>query len=146
MSNSACKDEAWNFIREFFLEEYQSPGEDGNTNIWGLPVNQVAFDKLAEQSKSPYFWIDPETSEKVEYDTTFWAGDKEIPIGDITDEEIARLKDIINNVKRSMNYYDTELYKICEEESKAFFNGDKTAEETADIIINRISIYIAEKG
>lgn len=146
VSNSACKDAAWSFIREFLLEDYQTVNENGESNIYSFPVNQKAFDKLAEQSKSPRFWIDPETGKKTEYDTTFWAGDKEIKIGDITDEEIAQVKELINNVKTSMSSYDSGLYDICLEESEAFFKGDKTAEETADIIINRISIYIAEKG
>ena len=122
------------------------PKDNGESNIWSFPVNQKAFDKLAEISKSPQFWIDSETGEKHEYDTTFWAGDKEIKIGDCTDEEIAQLKDLINNVKISQSYYDSGLYDICNEEVQAYLNGDKTAEETADLMINRISIYIAEKG
>lgn len=148
VSNSANKDACWNFIRQFLTEDYQSPSDDGNgnNNIWSFPVNQKAFDKLAEQSKSPRFWIDPETGKKTEYETTFWAGDKEIKIGDCTDEEIAQVKDLINNIKTASNYYDSGLYKICEEETGAFFKGDKSAEETADLMINRISIYIAEKG
>ncbi|MDE5946100.1 MAG: hypothetical protein K2G63_02145 [Oscillospiraceae bacterium] len=146
VSNSACKDACWSFIREFFLEDYQTVSETGDSNIWAFPVNQKAFDKLAEQSKSPRFWIDPETGKKNEYETTFWAGDKEVKIGDVTDEEIAQIKELINSVKTSMGSYDSGLYDICNEESQAFFKGDKTAEETADIIINRISIYIAEKG
>lgn len=148
VSNSANKDTCWNFIRQFLTEDYQSPSDNGNgnNNIWSFPVNQKAFDKLAEQSKSPQFWIDPETGEKTEYETTFWAGDKEIKIGDCTDEEIAQVKDLINSIKTASNYYDDGLYKICEEETGAFFKGDKSAEETADLMINRISIYIAEKG
>lgn len=148
VSNSANKDACWSFIREFLTEDYQSPSDDGNdnVNIWGFPVNQKAFDKLAEISKSPRFWIDSETGKKTEYETTFWAGDKEIKIGDCTDEEIQQIKDLINTVKTASNYYDRGLYDICEEETGAFFKGDKSAEETADLMINRISIYVAEKG
>lgn len=145
VSNSSCKDAAWSFIRQFLLEEYQSPDDEGNTNIYCFPINQNAFDKLAEQSKSPRFWIDSETGEKREYESTYRTGSDEIEIGDITDEEIAQVKDLINNVKTSI-YFDYDLIEMCEEEAQAYFNGDKTAEETADIIINRISIYVAEKG
>lgn len=144
-SNSANKEACWNFIRQFLTEDYQTYDPE-KSNIWNFPVNQKAFDKLAEMSKSPQFWIDSETGEKHEYDTTFWAGDKEIKIGDCTDEEIAQIKELINNVTKSQSYYDNGLYDICGEEISAFFNGDKSAEETADIIINRISIYVAEKG
>ncbi len=146
VSNSAHKEACWNFIRQFLTEDYQMTNDNGESNLWSFPVNQKAFDKLAENSKSPQFWIDSKTGEKHEYDTTFWAGDKEIKIGDCTDEEIAKLKDLINNVKISQSYYDSGLYDICNEEVQAYLNGDKTAEETADLMINRISIYIAEKG
>lgn len=145
VSNSSNKDACWKFIRQFLTEDYQSPNGD-NSNIWNFPVNKNAFDKLAEQSKSPRFWIDPDTGKKNEYDTTFWTGDKEIKIGDCTDEEIEQVKNLIDNAKLASNYYDLELYKICEEETGAFFKGDKSAEETAELMINRISIYIAEKG
>lgn len=147
VSNSANKDACWNFIRQFLTEDYQSPSDDGNNKVWSFPVNQNAFDKLAEQSKSPRFWIDSETGEKNEYDTTFWLGDKEVKIGDCTDEEISQVKELISSVKTvPTNFNDYDLYEICNEEAQAFFKGDKSAEETADIIINRISIYIAEKG
>ncbi len=146
VSNSANKDACWKFIRQFLTEDYQSPSDDGNDYMWAFPVNQNAFDKLAENSKSPRFWIDPETGKKTEYDTTFWTGNKEVKIGDCTDEEIQQVKDLINSVKSATNYYDKGLYDICEEETGAFFKGDKSAEETADLMINRISIYIAEKG
>jgi len=146
VSNSANKDACWSFIRQFLTEDYQTPSDDGNSYIWSFPVNQKAFDKLAEDSKSPRFWIDPETGKKTEYETTFWTGDKEVKIGDCTDEEIQQIKDLISNVKSASNYYDRGLYDICEEETGAFFKGDKSAEETADLMINRISIYVAEKG
>ena len=35
---------------------------------------------------------------------------------------------------------------IIQEEAAAFFAGDKTAEETADIIQSRVEIYLAEQS
>ena len=35
---------------------------------------------------------------------------------------------------------------IIQEEAAAFFNGDKTAEETARIIQNRVEIYLGEQS
>lgn len=41
---------------------------------------------------------------------------------------------------------DSTIIPIIQEEAAAFFNGDKTAEETARIIQNRISIYLGEQS
>ena len=40
--------------------------------------------------------------------------------------------------------YDTDLMKIITEEAAAYFAGQKSLDETADIIQNRASIYISE--
>lgn len=42
--------------------------------------------------------------------------------------------------------WDSVVDGIVEEETEAFFAGDKTAEEVAEIIQNRVSIYLAEQS
>ena len=41
---------------------------------------------------------------------------------------------------------DPEVTAIVQEETEAFFAGDKTAEDTAKIIQNRVSIYLGEQS
>lgn len=41
---------------------------------------------------------------------------------------------------------DSPIIPIVEEETAAFFNGDKTAEETAAIIQSRVEIYLGEQS
>lgn len=43
------------------------------------------------------------------------------------------------------NGYDGVITPIIQEETEALFSGDKTAEETAALIQNRVSIYLAEQ-
>ena len=40
---------------------------------------------------------------------------------------------------------DQEIMDIIMEEAAAFFDGQKTAEETANLIQNRLSLYMAEQ-
>jgi hypothetical protein len=42
--------------------------------------------------------------------------------------------------------WDSEIEHIVQEETAAFFTGDKSAEETAKIIQNRVSIYLSEQS
>ena len=40
--------------------------------------------------------------------------------------------------------YDEPMMKIILEEASAFFSGQKSAEEIANLIQSRVSIYVAE--
>ena len=42
--------------------------------------------------------------------------------------------------------YDQSLMEIISDEAGAFFAGEKTAEETARLIQNRVQLYMAEQS
>jgi hypothetical protein len=42
--------------------------------------------------------------------------------------------------------YNEEMMTIILEEAAPFFEGQKTAQETANLIQNRIGLFMAEKG
>jgi hypothetical protein len=60
-----------------------------------------------------------------------------------TDEHIEIYLDIINN-SHKIQVYDGQINKIIMEEAGAYFAGQKSAEEVADVIENRVGIYIKE--
>jgi len=43
-------------------------------------------------------------------------------------------------------YFDTQLIHIAREEYLAVINGEKSPEEAADMLENRISLYLSERG
>ncbi len=47
---------------------------------------------------------------------------------------------------RKTSSYDYDIMEICEEEAAYYFNGEHTAQETADIIQNRIAILVSEQS
>lgn len=135
-SKAANPDGAWEFIKYFLSDEYQSQFE------WQYPIKISALEAQMEKAKERPFWVD-ENGEKQYYDNTFYIGGQEIKIGENTDEDNQRVLDLIKsttNVRR----YDRDIYKIIEEEAAPYFEGQKTAKEVADIIQNRVSNYIAE--
>ena len=44
------------------------------------------------------------------------------------------------------HFFDHTIESIIEEEAAAFFAGDKTAQETADLIQSRVSLYLGEQS
>lgn len=47
------------------------------------------------------------------------------------------------------NSYDTfynDITEMINEETKAFFAGDKTAKETAEVLQSRVKIYVSENS
>lgn len=61
-----------------------------------------------------------------------------------TDEDNQKIIDLINGAACRMNTSEDFVYSIIQEEAAAYFSGQKSAEETAGIILNRVSNYIAE--
>ncbi|MBQ3516316.1 MAG: hypothetical protein IJA29_03745, partial [Lachnospiraceae bacterium] len=80
---------------------------------------------------------------KVEYDETYWIGDQEIIIQPLTAERAQEVKEYVLSVDK-MYYYDASIIDIIVEEAAPFFEGQKTAEQAADIIQSRVQIYVNE--
>lgn len=73
-------------------------------------------------------------------------GDKwwDVPIFAMTEQEETALRNLIGSVT-VFGRNDTSLSDIIEEETQAFFNGQKSAEDTAKMIQSRATIYVNEQ-
>lgn len=141
LSDSGCKDAAWSFIKGFFTEDAQAKiSEYGN-----IPATVSAFEKMADESMSKPYYTD-ENGEKVEYDDTYYLNDHELTVDPLTQEERDFLVDYIKGVTSVAGDYDTDIYEICDEEVQAYFGGEKSAEDAAKMIQNRVSILISEQN
>lgn len=65
--------------------------------------------------------------------------------GSCTKEESLEARQLVYGAK-SLRDYTSPIIPIVQEEAAAFFSGDKTAEEVAKIIENRVKIYLSEQG
>ena len=63
----------------------------------------------------------------------------------MTQEQYDTVNGLIENTNRIMRY-DQSLMEIINDEAGAFFAGEKTAEETAQLIQNCVQLYMAEQG
>ncbi len=135
-STSKFKDGAWDFIKYFISDEYQS-----NIN-YEIPLKLSRLNDIAKENMKPYSYTDSEGN-VIENPTTYWVAGQSIEIGEITQEYVDKFNDFIKSIT-NVSKYDSSMQTIISEETAAFFAGTKTAEETAKIINNRVSTYINE--
>lgn len=144
-TKSKHKDGAWEYVKTVISEEYQDSLISGWSS-WGFPVRKATLDKLFEKDMTPEYYED-ENGNQVEQMKTSWGYDDfNIDIYAATQEEIDTVKEIIASANRSANSINEELSNIITEETEAFFKGQKSAEETAKIIQNRIQVYVNENS
>ncbi|MBD5139750.1 MAG: extracellular solute-binding protein [Ruminococcus sp.] len=139
-SKASNPDGAWNFVKYFLSDEYQDIFTTNDS--YRFPIKKSALEKLAEAAKERPYWED-EDGNKEYYDNTYWNGSSSINIGVNTDEDNQRLIDFINSTE-NISRNDDQVNNIINEEAGAFFDGQKSAADVAEIIQNRVSNYIAE--
>lgn len=140
----ADKEGAWEFVRQFFTYEYQKP----YGNSYAFPTRQDALDKKLEYAMATKAYTDEDGTEVTPMDSSYGYDSVEVKIGPSTQEEVDFVRSLIDRAGILVSY-DTsqqDIYEIINEEMKAFFAGDKTAKDTADVIQSRVKIYVSQNS
>lgn len=141
MANSENKEVAWEFISQFFDEDYQTNGN----SIYAIPALKSAFEQRLDETMGKPYYID-ENGKKQEYEDSYYIAGESITIPPLSQAERDELEKYILSAKPYVtDYYDSGIYDIVSEEAEAYFNGERSAQETADIIQNRVSILVSEQ-
>jgi len=130
-------DGAWEFVRYYLTDEYQTSDE-----LYDFPVSKEAFLAKAKKATERPYWID-ENGEKVEYDETYWINNEEVILEPFTQEEVDKICEFIYSVTKTSDFKD-EIRKIITEEAQYFFEGQKSAREVAGVIQSRAQVYMDE--
>lgn len=125
-NNSKNKDASWKFLKFLLSYEMQSTPE-----LYTFPVNKKAFtEKVQRESKQ------------------FMEKHKDINEHDASNI-LQRCTHIIEEINKDVNYntfnIDYEIVKIVDEEVQMFFSGQKSAEQIAQILQNKVSTYLKEQ-
>ena len=177
-SNCADKTAAWNFMKQFLNEEYQS-----SYNIWSFPINQAAFDaKLKEMMTEEYQTDDngnvmkddngnPIRIPKVTYytdgngtmtgystgnggvavmqasaDGSVEMGENgEVNVYAMTQEQADEILGLIN-ATTAVYGYDESIMGIITDEAAPYFAGEKSLDDTVNMIQSRVNLYVAEQS
>lgn len=123
-SEGACKEGAWAFLEYFLSAQEQDWYGFENSRF---PVRKDSFETYLNR---PYY-----------SDMSRFLNPPENP----SPEQIEILRNMVKHVHEFQVDYADEIYAIVYEEAQAFFAGDKSAEETAKIIQNRVQLYLDEQ-
>lgn len=136
---SAHSEAAWDFI-EWCL------GEDAQGGLpSGFPVNRDALEaRLTEAMEIEYETGSDGAQTPVVKDRIIFEGDDPEELCCVTPEQADCLRTLIETADFSSTT-DMEIYNILLEEIAAYFDGQKTLDETADIIQSRVEIVVNEK-
>ncbi|KPU46144.1 putative ABC transporter substrate-binding protein YesO [Oxobacter pfennigii] len=135
-NNSSNKELAWEFLKFLASDEMMS-----QNSLVGLPVNKTASEKSAQNAV--------EMSKKVSSSN----GNAKIMMNmngqsinlnkPITEEDVKVIQELLTDAEKYTNA-DQKVLSIIREETAAFFAGQKTAEDTAKTIQDRVNTYINE--
>lgn len=144
---SGVKDAAWSFL-EFYLD---SP----RTDIWGFPTDKTKLEKMAAEAVKVEYVTDAEGKPLLDENGEPIAanGVSSMSYQDgwsytyhqATQEEVDTVMGVIEEAKPATSV-DTEIQNIILEEAAPFFKGQKTVDEVAGIIQNRVQTYVNENS
>lgn len=135
-SKSANQEGAWEFLRYYLTQEYQ------DDLTYQIPTNRSSYQKwLAQGMQKPYY--EDMDGTKVEYDDTYYINGEEIVLPVLTQEETDRISAFIESVDKP-TYMNQEIQNIIAEEAAAYFAGQKSVKDVADIIQSRVRVYVNE--
>ncbi|MBO4688580.1 MAG: extracellular solute-binding protein [Clostridiales bacterium] len=128
-SFSKHKEEAWDFVMYLLETDAQVDLGDG----YGIPVNRAALDEKVEKQI--------EEVEKMNQNTQNdpLAGPPET----IEDADIAMYIDQIEHIDRKIATYPAIL-AVVKEEAAAYFAGQKSVDDVASVIQNRVMLILQE--
>lgn len=142
-AKSEHKEAAWEFLRTLLVSDFHL-----SNNFSEFSIRKDGLEKQFESAKEAEYGVD-EFGNQMEIpqgSAMLTTGDYtfEVDIYAAKEEEINTLRDLIYSVS-SLRTSEAQIESIISEESKHFFSGAKTADEVADIVANRVQLYVAEQ-
>ncbi len=141
-SKSDKKDGAWEFIKSLMTKEgqYKLSRDYGGS----LPTRQDILDMKIKAVTAKEVYTDEFGNEVYPFESGYgWGENFSVDLKPLTDEEVKMTMDVINSTTK-LSSYNNQVFTIIQEEATPYFKGDKTLDETAKIINNRVSNYVNE--
>ena len=153
-ASCADKEGAWTYMRQLLLPQYAG---NENASHWGghngFPSNKADFQWMAEQSMIPDGYKTDEDGNQIldedgnpieESHSTWGIGNNfTISVYATKQEEYDQIMDLYNQVDR-MSGSDNNVYDIVTEVSGSYFAGDRSLDDAASLIQNKVTTYVNE--
>ncbi|MCM1499170.1 MAG: extracellular solute-binding protein [Clostridium sp.] len=140
-SKSKVKDGAWRFLKRLMSKEYQGKHLQ---DFQDMPVRKDCMEayikmKTATEEYTDEFGNDVKPLESVEC-----LNGMEAKVKPLEEADVQLFQNLLSETTRMVGY-EQNVFNIINEESMSYFYGDKSVEETAAVIQNRVANYISEK-
>ncbi len=139
-ASSKNKEGVWEFIRFNLTEKRQE-------NMWtanaGFPILKSALDKVLAEAMEDEYYEDEDGNKKLTSKSTWTTGDFTVEVYAATKEQVDRIREMIDTAQPG-KIMEEKLYDIIREEAQAYFDGQKSAEDVAALIQNRVQTYLDE--
>lgn len=134
-AQSAYKEVVWQIMKKIVMNSKLAES--------GWPAYQPLFEEACNRAKEKKIEVTSDGEEVEQAKLEFSYGGVEFKIYAVTEEEIATLKRLINKAE-PIRPYSVKIENIIVEEADAFFSGQKNVDEVAEIIQNRVLVYMNE--
>jgi ABC-type glycerol-3-phosphate transport system substrate-binding protein len=121
-----------------FLEYLMDAKSQENLAGSYFPMTKDAFEETIQQAETDYSTTNTELATETTVDGTTYS------IVPLSQEKADAYTAWMSTIS-GQTYYPWDIAAIIDEECGALFAGDKTSEETATIIQNRVSVYLSEQ-
>ena len=152
--SSACKDKegAWTFIRELLLPQYGDDTEYYGGH-YGFPANKADFEWVVKDAMTPDGYKTDENGNQVldengdpieeSHSSWGWGNNLTVDIYATKQEEYDQIMDLYNKVDK-MYSMDNNVYDIVTEVAGSYFAGDRSLDDAANLIQNKVTTYVNE--
>lgn len=152
--SAACKDKegAWTFIRELLLPQLGDETEYYGMHN-GFPANKADFEWVVKDAMTPDGYKIDENGNQVldengdpieeSHSSWGWGNNLTVDIYATKQEEYDQIMDLYNKVDK-MYSMDSNVFDIVTEVAGSYFAGDRSLDDAAGLIQNKVTTYVNE--
>ncbi len=149
------KSEYKDVLADFVIEKITAPYDPEDWSSWGFPTlkseldaqiqDEITIDYLLDEDGNPVLDEEGNPIPMNGGGSMSW-GDWEYEYRPCNQEDADIFMDLVSGVEGVFVDSNTTLFTMIMEEVEPFLNGQKTADEVAAVIQNRISLYLIENS
>ena len=146
-SDCADKDAAWQFVRQFFLPEYQETFKG-----FAFPTNLSVYEEMKQEAMTTQYQRNPDGSYTLDADGKRLEADRgsvevngvKVKLQAATREEVEAVEEIVAATTHTLST-DDSIKEIIESGAAGFFADQRSLEEAVKQIQSRANIYVNEQ-
>lgn len=154
-ANSKVTAGCWEVLKYLLSDEYQnqfSGDRSGNSGSYGgdsytFPIKKSIVEKKMKNDLLPRYYTEYDENgneTQVEQPRYTWIGDTKVEKRKSTEEDVARLYEMVN----SANFFAREnkdINEIILSEAAPYFDNQKSVDEVVGIINSRVRLYVSQQ-